>query len=328
MTAILRLILRYWGKGPRTPLEPAAWHPLVLHAFDVAAVADALMTVCSRWLERVAAALSLSPADARRLVLWLVVLHDLGKFAGNFQIRVAELAALLGFSPRDYGSPARHDAVGLAMAEVLLDALHERTVARVSPALEESHLLTLLSATTGHHGMPRTGAGVMSNECWNAAQLADARDFADATWAFFGADEIACVPDATIDGTAFNAATWDIAGLTIAADWLGSNTEWFPYASTDATQPGARAAPKTDDELRDYWRDAQQRAAVAINASGLCRAAATPFDVKHVVGDYVMRPAQRAAADLALPTGGSLTILEDQTGSGKTEAALIVLHRL
>lgn len=286
------------------------------------------MTARPETLRRIAAALRLPAVAARRLLLWLIALHDLGKFAGNFQIRVTELAARLNLHASHYGGAARHDAVGLAMAEQLVAVVHAQTVARVSGVLEERELLLLLSATTGHHGAPRSAATVKARECWNPQQMADARQFAERMWIFFGADTIAPVPAEPPDESEFNAATWDIAGLTIVADWLGSNTDWFPYAAwLDAADP--RAAPANGDDLSGYWNDALRRAAAAVVGSGLCRAAPSPFDAVRVVpAEHRLRPAQQAACESPLSAGGSLTVLEDQTGSGKTEAALLLFHRL
>jgi CRISPR-associated endonuclease/helicase Cas3 len=329
---VLLALLAYWGKAANDPAGAPSSHPLILHCLDVAAVADALMTARAETTRRVANALRLPLRDARPVLLWLIALHDLGKFAGNFQVRVAELAVRLGLHPGRYGGAARHDAVGLAMAEQLVRVLHAQTLERVSGVLGEHELILLLSATTGHHGAPRSADAVRNpTECWDRQQLDHARQFADLMWTFFGADAIVAAetgaPD-DIDEPEFNAATWDLAGLTIVADWLGSNTDWFPYAAWQhAADP--RAVPATLDALRDYWNDARRRAAEAVTASGLCRAAPAPFDPVHVVAaEHHLRPAQQAACDVPLSAQGSLTVLEDQTGSGKTEAALLLFHRL
>ncbi|WP_313915930.1 CRISPR-associated helicase Cas3' [Tahibacter sp.] len=325
---MLRSILDYWGKAGNDPAGGPSSHPLILHCLDVAAVADALMTARPETLRRIAAAFRLPVLAARRLLLWLIALHDLGKFAGNFQVRVPELAARLGLHANHYGGSARHDAVGLAMAEQLAAELHAQTVARVSDVLEVRELILLLSATTGHHGAPRSSGAVRCSECWKPQQMTHARQFAELMWTFFGVDTIEPAVAAPLDETEFNAASWDIAGLTIVADWLGSNTDWFPYAAwLSAADP--RATPANLDDLREYWNDALKRAAEAVVGSGLCRADPSPFDAIHVVpAQYRLRPAQQAACELPLSAEGSLTVLEDQTGSGKTEAALLLFHRL
>jgi CRISPR-associated endonuclease/helicase Cas3 len=52
-----------------------------------------------------------------------------------------------------------------------------------------------------------------------------------------------------------------------------------------------------------------------------------PFD--ELTGhEFEPSPMQRWAAEVALPEGPLLAVLEDETGSGKTEAALMLGHRL
>ena len=101
------------------------------------------------------------------------------------------------------------------------------------------------------------------------------------------------------------------AGLVQLADWLGSDTRpgFFPYA-----QPG-----------EDRARTAPQRARHALRAIGLdvgeaaIRLASTACDFAQAFGIPSPRPMQAAMADDSL---GPVVVLEAETGSGKTEAAL------
>lgn len=326
MQRLIKLIRRYWGKAGRDG-NGDSWHCLVLHCLDVAAMAAALMDCRPHWLARVASALRLDTASARSLLLWLVALHDLGKFAGNFQIRVEPLAQRLGFQRQHYGSSRRHDAVGLAMVYTMLGELHAATAKHKLELLRAPDLYLLLSATTGHHGVPCSTSGVAKSECWNTQQENDARTFALALWQFFGCCSIVHNDNAEIEENTFHPASWDIAGLTILADWLGSDTDLFPYA-VEVPDANTRALPADVDQLLDYWIDAQRRAGLALDKAVLRGSAGSAFSVSNVVpAQQRLRPAQALAATLELPQGGSLTLIEDQTGSGKTEAMLLMLHR-
>lgn len=44
--------------------------------------------------------------------------------------------------------------------------------------------------------------------------------------------------------------------------------------------------------------------------------------------DFALRPMQSACAGIALPVGPMLAIIEDETGAGKTEAALLLAQRM
>lgn len=97
-------------------------------------------------------------------------------------------------------------------------------------------------------------------------------------------------------------------GLLTLADWIGSDRAAFPF------EPEFRA---------DYWTTALQRARARIDAIGL---GADGLHLRgrpgwNLVSDYPQpRPAQAAIG--AVPPSQRLVLIEAETGSGKTEAAL------
>ena len=100
-------------------------------------------------------------------------------------------------------------------------------------------------------------------------------------------------------------------GLCNWADWIGSNEKWFPYF--DASQD-------------DYIRTARERAKQAVDAIGL-NLSSQRYDFKGVPEfrnlfgiDGSPNAIQKAAHDE--PLNQKLVIIESETGSGKTEAAL------
>ena len=100
-------------------------------------------------------------------------------------------------------------------------------------------------------------------------------------------------------------------------DWLGSNADRFKM----------RPDPIS---LVHYWRDhALPQAEWAVAESGLIPLDIPPRDLRALF-DYLdpPTPLQRLAADLPLPGGPQLLILEEATGAGKTEAALMLAQRL
>jgi CRISPR-associated endonuclease/helicase Cas3 len=115
-----------------------------------------------------------------------------------------------------------------------------------------------------------------------------------------------------------DALAWWLAGLTVAADWVGSNTEAFP------PEPFAIA-------LATYWLLACGRAGRAVQHLGLGRSPLTP-DVLITTALFTTipapRPLQSWAETAVLPKEPCLVVIEDATGSGKTEAALVLAHRM
>lgn len=269
-------IERWPGKsaGPSGVEHPAAYHML-----DVAAVA-----------ERLIAPFGFDDTLWEALIL-LVALHDIGK------VNVAFRAMLLEGTAQVQG---RHWEV----SEVYLRRFNPLMAMRTA----RSDLL--YAATAGHHGRPpgrdleRDTARIVA-----AAGVDGMRDAADLTTAM-----AALWPKAALADIPLNQArdlSWWLPGLVAAADWIGSNTEWF--------QPVA-AGP----DLAAYLDLARDKAAVAVAAAGL----ASPAPGTARLFDFDLRPMQAACDGIALVDGPMLAVIEDETGAGKTEAALLLAQRM
>ncbi|OYU20085.1 MAG: CRISPR-associated helicase/endonuclease Cas3 [Rhodobacteraceae bacterium PARR1] len=87
--------------------------------------------------------------------------------------------------------------------------------------------------------------------------------------------------------------------------------EWFPAEG--------KVMP-----LADYLMLARAKAAIAIQKAGLTGVAPK---ADRLFG-FDLRPMQSACAEIALPNGPTLAVIEDETGAGKTEAALILAQRM
>jgi len=82
--------------------------------------------------------------------------------------------------------------------------------------------------------------------------------------------------------------------------------------------------------MATYWQHAGRQAVLALDASGTtpaASAAALPF-TGLFPSIAAPSPLQRWAASVPLPAGPQIHLLEDVTGAGKTEAALMLTHRL
>lgn len=113
------------------------------------------------------------------------------------------------------------------------------------------------------------------------------------------------------------AFTHAFAGLVSLADWIGSNTDHFPY-DLGASQDEARWVPALDRA-----RDTLRRIGLDLTPQQADFAARAP-DFEQLFG-FAPRPMQRAAGTRL---DKALTVLEAETGSGKTEAALWRFARL
>ncbi len=288
---MLTIIASWPGKSPAGDAQIA--HPAVYHMLDVAAVAERLI---HRW------GLDRPLADA--LVL-LVALHDLGKIGAPFR------AMLQTGQPQTAGSHW----------EVTEAYLRDFDVGLLAPRLGAGDRCRamLYAAAAGHHGRPPTkdlqvhrGSGSPTGD-WkkmleNAGEgSADSRAVAQTFLDLWPGASLAAVETSAQAKT----LSWRLAGLTTAADWIGSNIDWFPPT-----------APRLD--IVDYMALARERAARAVEAAGLI----APRVQQALMFDFPLRPMQRTCAETPLLDGPMLAILEDETGSGKTEAALILAQRM
>lgn len=293
------------------------------HALDVAAVGVEVMTRQPALGRLLAERSKLPLAQALPWTAFWLALHDLGKFAESFQSQRADVfLASRGRAP-DPAKPytLRHDSLGMLFWR---DVLRERVIADAwfgdnTPDLADG-LDFWARACTGHHGQPPT-----EGDHWG--QHFDTQQDREAAMAFVDTLRTMFL-DASLEAAigkqepaAFwrssRELSWWLAGLAVLADWLGSNTAFFAYHG----QPMA---------LADYWPHAQRQAALALDASGVlapASSAAMPFRTlfAHIPG---ASPLQAWAESVPLSAGPQIHLLEDVTGAGKTEAALMLTHRL
>lgn len=306
-----------WGKLERLISGAIGIHSLVDHMTDVAAVMHRLMylSTVNRALEQ-AAGRSLDDTDRARLAV-LAFLHDIGKANVGFQGRYWSDDKQR--PPGWHTPPCGHGPQGWGLFEDYQSGQHwpRRVIANLpldAIGTWGDACLNLLHASISHHGRPVKSEG-HSNQ-WEPVQYEGQVLYDPAyTVAAMGVEIQAQYPQAFVhvaaelpDTAAF---THLFAGLVQLADWLGSDTRpgFFPY-----TQPG-EVRSKTAPAL------AQQ----ALRAIGLevgdvaTRQQDTHADFAESFGVPAPRPMQAAMADSSL---GPVVVLEAETGSGKTEAAL------
>jgi CRISPR-associated endonuclease/helicase Cas3 len=292
----------FWAKSGREG-EPAPMHSVPHHCLDVAASACVLLTAFPTPIA--------VPATA---VAALVAFHDIGKFTRPFQAKVPVLWPPSLGAYCDPPAGHQHDDAGYAL---LCGALARRVDHLFVDWRAVSARYPLFRAVTGHHGRPphefHTPDLPRSVACEICIEAASA--FIDEALVVIDPP-----PLAPLDPASRRRLAWFVAGLAVAADWLGSGRRWF--------QP-VIAAEHTD--LNRYWHDiALPRAGKAAAEAGLLPSrASSRTGLVNIFPEFAPpRPVQRWAETVALPNGPVLFTIEDATGSGKTEAALVLAHRL
>ena len=303
----------FWGKLKKQEDGQITWHPLVDHCADVAACAAVLLqrTLLRSRLARLAGLADLSAGQIARLCV-LVALHDIGKFnlgfqrKGNSSIRIGprghvqEILALIGNQHADL-----HQQLCRALN---VDHINDWV------ADKEAGIGPLLHASICHHGrpIPLEMAETLQVSWWKPAGTLNplrgvAELFSRALDWFPAARNAEPLPADPAFQHAFS-------GLVMLADWLGSDTKFFPYSEPGEVNRFGRSMDAAQTALRQMGLD-------AASARADLGPAAIAFE--RVLGDQKEpRPLQRALLSLAPSLAGGLTILEAETGSGKTEAAL------
>lgn len=311
----------YWGKAGEDN-----YHLLPYHCQDVAAVAWHLLGDSSQLLKDLADLLEMEPQALKKLLVFIIALHDLGKFAAAFQnLKSYPSSLLTQLKCRmvyDAGE-AKHDRLGTAIwKEIVSDKNNHLKPSQLgfhnTQTIKSKGIESLLNTSFGHHGKPiNTARAPLTQLYCHQGNLNDAADFiADLasllqpTW-----------PEEQLQNKDWlirlKQASWYLAGLTTLSDWLGSNTEWFPYQTEERP-------------LGDYWEKTLERAKQAVAATELqLPVQVNPFQsIQSHFGFDDPTPLQLWAETTPLDTGPQLFILEDVTGAGKTEAALTLTHRL
>jgi len=294
----------FWGK---LASNPERWHPLNAHCADVAACCEALLTsgLTGQRLATLAGLGSLPQQLIARLSV-LAGLHDIGKFNHGFQAK----------SDPTSQETAGHVGEALALLEArslwqdrLVDAIAVRRM--VEWFNNERDLVSYLKAVFSHHGRLQEAAN-FQRSYWQPKNgldpfvgMASLRDdlerwFPEAWKA--GGDTLPTRPE-------FQHAFF---GLVTLADWIASDTTFFPFAEEG-----------DPDRIEIARRQARQ----AVSDLRLDLLAGSPNErppaAEAVLANRTPRPLQQAVLDLPTPPAGTITVLEAETGAGKTEAALL-----
>lgn len=307
-------ILRFWGKAqPSDPEHGPRWHPLAYHSLDVAAVGEVLLASERGYGECFSRLLGLPRGDAKSLICYLLALHDIGKFARKFQAKAPNhYPDCFDGDPASLAAHYDHGAGGLRLFDVAAEPF------KLPQGTRSRHWRPLISAVTGHHGTPPEPRHSDSMTTLRGIDFGTAG--IEAAHEFIGkSHDLLTPPKETpaVDSRRTRGASFAVAGLAVLADWIGSNQKWFPYA-----QPV--------QSLESYWHHARKRARSAVSEAGVLPATASDhLDYRELLGSKAApSPMQEWARDVGLSCGPALFLIEDETGSGKTEAATMLAHRL
>lgn len=297
-----------WGKT-ETTADGLRLLPLECHLLDVAAVFEGLCSTRAfrLRLER-AFGRTLTRTDVARLCC-LAALHDLGKIPPGFQNKA-------------FGGTSGHGHIA-PLAGLFSEPNLSRLIAAF-PFLtqwddaEGGTVYALLQASFSHHGaLANLAADQAMAALWPKDPTATAWDFmrrlGEMLRQWFPEAFAADAPP--LPGTPLLAHLF--AGLVMLADWLGSDTRFFPIADSSgrcvAHPEGSRNAAH------------EALTATGLDIRGLEGLAAPDFEEEF---GFAPNTLQRAVEEIPVRRQGGIAIIEAETGIGKTEAALRYFVRL
>jgi CRISPR-associated endonuclease/helicase Cas3 len=293
--------------GPRGRGAVVAWCALIDHSADVAAIFSAVLDtpIVAARLARLAGLDGLDETLRARLGV-LAALHDFGKANHGFQNRWSPEAPPIGHVKEAWDGLCRDSVAtrlfGVMPFEAVLDW------GGTGP----------LAMALGHHGYPldTDAAGLADGSLWKATQTHDPV----ASLAPLGAAIRAWYPAAfAASGTLPKKSPfWHlVSGLLTLADWIASDETLVPLSPLGFSEGEARFV-----RLRQAAPALLARIGFDPRESRLALPIVPGFDA---ISPYPARPIQQAAGE----TGAErILVLESETGSGKTEAALLRFARL
>ncbi len=317
----------YWGKAGRKKEDENKYHLLVYHNLDVAAVGKVLLKRHRNLRKRLANALEVPEDIFCALAVFFLSVHDLGKFSEAFQGLRRDLYFRLQGRESEKLYNVRHDTLGYLAWQTLLNNIQDREISVSHSAaipFKNQVFDAWVQAVMGHHGKPpEPDMGARSfyvEKYFNDKDLEVAESFIREAIALFLTEAVPFehLFEDTYLKQKIRQVTYWLAGLSVLCDWIGSDSQFFPFCSDKM-------------ELDEYWECiALKNAQKAVDACGIlpesksfCRSVSDLFE-------YIETPTplQRFCHKHPLTSEPQLWILEDVTGSGKTEAALILAHRL
>jgi len=223
-------LLGLWAKTSGSSSSSEPYHPVLCHLLDVAAVTQCMWEqVLSPWSRRqIAATLEIDESAAGRWVAFWAGTHDIGKCSPAFQQQHGPGKARLVESGYRFYAAADWAPHGTISARALRDDLLPEF--GLTPRLATR----IAQIVGGHHGLfpnalqiGAVGPSAMGKGRWKRARAELTGHVASSVQ----------LPHERLPVQIDNASALLLAGLISVADWIGSNTEYFPYAVLDGDAP-------------------------------------------------------------------------------------------
>jgi len=317
MLDLNHLVYQLWGKSSRS--DNSVYHPLIYHLLDTSAVALEIWEQClaESFKADLASIFEISVEEMGCLLAFWVGLHDIGKAGPEFQGKNADRKQILtelglSFPAHPYKVEGFH---ATATARMIRDLITE-----FEPSMPRKFRNGLSTALGGHHGEFPSSKETVSESLF----FFHVGDFAwqELQKTLFTLLREVLSPQLPasypIDQDQLNPVLMQITGLTTTADWISSNEDFFGFES-----------PTINPD--QYFLLARRKAVHALQTLGWLgwKSESKPLSFQTLFPDFVANNLQEAVIGISEQTVSPfIVIIEAQTGSGKTEAALYLADKL
>lgn len=311
-------IYKYWGKTNQEDENGGDdYHLLCWHSLDVAAVGYWMVKNDIYSIDNYLQKLGLNNSEqAAQFFAWILCWHDIGKFSGSFQqlYRNDNLSDANNNLSEYERIP--HASLGFWLWNHYLNDFPELLPPSALPPRKLRRAVALwMPLATGHHGRPPVPLQELNN--FRQQDKDAAHDFILAVRPLFPLIEVPACWDDDEGIELFNHLSWFISAAVVLADWTGSSTRFFPRLAAEMP-------------VEEYWQLTSRQAKNAMSVFPPAPAVAEFSGITSLF-PFIQYPTplQQKAVELNVNQhGAQLFLLEDVTGAGKTEAALILAHRL
>ena len=218
----LKSYFKYWGKAKKNEDGDIESHPLYLHSLDVVAVAHEWWKHSSAIRNSFMQETGLSENQIQAWIQFFTALHDFGKLDMRFQNKVPEIAP---YNTNEVNTNYDHGEGGYKWFVHESDTLFEN-------CNQKRYLQNWLAHTAGHHGTipknaePNFLPSYVPEEERRRDQIAREYFVKDMEKLFLKPQ---CISLENMNISEQPPVL--LAGFCAVCDWLGSNTDYFKYAT-------------------------------------------------------------------------------------------------
>lgn len=304
MTEFPRVIIQFWGKADRQ--NPKKTLPAIYHMIDVALVAEAIFEALPKAEKQALLSPFLNSSNPKAVLFWLIALHDIGKLTPGFQYKLAERYLLLDINlfPKKDGCEGFHGKSSFVI-------LRHTFQSCLSVGREAA--TALATSVASHHGVFEKTydphwekQGQYGRGNWQTVQ----RQAIEWLLQQFSLSW----KDIQVDEEQLS-TSWLVymAGFCSVADWIGSDSTWFPYDVLDYNAVKTARKRAAEEAIEDLGLKS-----LSLANSSFSFAQSFGFSPNALQQQCL---ALRAKAP-------KLCVIEAPMGGGKTEAALILAHSM